>query len=483
MDKSSLQTMYIKPSQRLQHRLTAPLVVKIGNRAYRTADWSLSSVKIKDKGECKDLPMTEALLSIPFQGMELRMPIALQFQRYSEAENCSVFSFVDMSERQRDTLRLFIEELVRGEMVSSQDIIKRLDAPTTPVRPLDKQTPIPLPAAPKSARWQTWFFSLFYLVAGVGLTAWLGVLWYANVVKMEVQTAWLSTPTQALGSIVEGRVANVLVAEGSNVSKGAILARVSDPNLERDIDAAQAGLTQQAQLQLEQTQRIANLKAQVAILSAQIPVTKGDLARKQELFDAGALARFDLDKAKLDLVQQTSNLQVAKTNLAQLEQLGREHPVNSVGDRTLKILLNQRKRLEITAPFDGKVVRILRTVGTAVRPGDAVVLLQSKQDPIVEAYVSQQQSLQLNIGDVGEVYLPGSNVRMKASIRQLEPVSQSDVTGGLVSDQRQTGVKISLKLQNPTQARSFINDKQPQVGTPVVVVFERRRSSWWWQRN
>ena len=473
MDKSSLQTMYIPPSQRLHHRLTAPLIVKIGNRAYRTADWSLQALRIQDRGECKDLGTTEALVSIPFQGMELRMPVMLQFQRFDDFTNQTVFSFAELSERQRDTLRLFIEELVRGTMVSSSEMIQRLDMPTTPVQPLDKLPPAK--QEPPKRRWQSWFFTGFYLLAGIALTGYLGLMGYANFVKMEVQTAWLSTPTQTLGSVVEGRVGDVPVQEGQVVQRGALLARISDPNLERDIDAARMGLSQQAQVQFDQAQRAETLRSRVRTLSQEAAVLENELRRQVQLAAAGAIPPIQADQARLSLERTRNELRAARANLGELDRVLRERSVQDVNNRTLRILQAQQKRLDISAPFDGRVVKILKTEGTAVRQGEAVLILQRNQDPTVEAYVTQQQSLQLAINDTAEVVLPGARQRFKAKVRQIEPVSATDTNNSIPFDQRLLGIRVTLRLANPSQART-VQENPTVSGTPVVVIFQRHRS-------
>lgn len=191
-----------KPSQRMHHRLTAPLGVKIQGRLYRTVDWSLGGVRIQDDGQCKGLSITQAVLIVPFQGMEIRLPIKLKYERSADFGQHTVFSFVDLGERQHEALKLFVDELVKGSMVPAEDMINRLDVPTTPVLMIDKQKPANnLPWYRRNPR--TWVFTAIYLLAGAALTLWLAMLVYVNVFKMEVQTARLETPLQLQNTVID----------------------------------------------------------------------------------------------------------------------------------------------------------------------------------------------------------------------------------------------------------------------------------------
>jgi hypothetical protein len=186
----------------MHHRLTAPLGVKIQGRLYRTVDWSLGGVRIQDEGQCKGLSNTQAVLIVPFQGMEIRLPVKLKYERSAEFGQHTVFSFVDLGERQHETLKLFVDELVKGSMVPAEDMINRLDVPTTPVLMIDKQKPAGnLPWYRRNPR--TWVFTALYLLAGLALTLWLAMLVYVNVFKMEIQTARLETPLQLQNTAID----------------------------------------------------------------------------------------------------------------------------------------------------------------------------------------------------------------------------------------------------------------------------------------
>lgn len=198
----AMRTRHDKPSQRMHHRLTAPLGVKIQGRLYRTVDWSLGGVRIQDEGQCKGLSNTQAVLIVPFQGMEIRLPVKLKYERSAEFGQHTVFSFVDLGERQHETLKLFVDELVKGSMIPAEDMINRLDVPTTPVLMIDKQKPAGnLPWYRRNPR--TWVFTALYLLAGLALTLWLAMLVYVNVFKMEIQTARLETPLQLQNTAID----------------------------------------------------------------------------------------------------------------------------------------------------------------------------------------------------------------------------------------------------------------------------------------
>jgi hypothetical protein len=133
--------------------------------------------------------------------MEIRLPVKLKYERSADFGQHTVFSFVDLGERQHEALKLFVDELVKGSMIPAEDMINRLDVPTTPVLMIDKQKPAGnLPWFRRNPR--TWVFTALYLLAGLGLTLWLAMLVYVNVFKMEVQTARLQTPLQLENTVI-----------------------------------------------------------------------------------------------------------------------------------------------------------------------------------------------------------------------------------------------------------------------------------------
>jgi hypothetical protein len=81
------------------------------------------------------------------------------------------------------------------------------------------------------------------------------------------------------------------------------------------------------------------------------------------------------------------------------------------------------------------------------------------------------------------VVLPGTSGRLKAKIRQIEPVSPTETNSAIPIDQRLLGIRVVLRLNSPEQTRANQLANPATTGTPVVVIFNRHRALFGWQRN
>jgi len=164
-----------------------------------------------------------------------------------------------------------------------------------------------------------------FRVAPVTVTEW-------KAVYGEVQTVNI-VPARAR---ISGTVAEVLVTEGQEVRKGAVVASVTDEKLALQLRAADA--------------RVAALKAQLA--NAQT-----ELERAQDLLRSGAAAQARVDAAKVQLDVLTNQLAAAMAEKAVVEQSALEGNVLS--------------------PADGRVLTVPITAGSVIVAGEPVARIAS----------------------------------------------------------------------------------------------------------
>lgn len=201
-----------------------------------------------------------------------------------------------------------------------------------------------------------------------------------------------------------GTLQSMEVKTGDVIETGTVVARLSMPDIEARLISARellAGLEQQTSSSGSQTASIqGRLRGQIARLEA-------DRAQKQKLVDRGLLTTASV--AAID--QQITSLQ---NSLAQ--------SMIGTGDRGLRV---EDKRLEVRelesklandavvrSPFAGRVVAIRAGVGQSVRPGDALLSLESTKDPMrVIGFVPLA---------AGKKVLSGLDVRISPSFVRVE---------------------------------------------------------------
>lgn len=201
-----------------------------------------------------------------------------------------------------------------------------------------------------------------------------------------------------------GTIQSMEVKTGDVIETGTVVARLSMPDIEARLLSARellVGLEQQTSSSGSQTASIqGRLRGQVARLEA-------DRAQKQKLVDRGLLTSASV--AAID--QQITSLQ---NSLAQ--------SMIGTGDRGLRV---EDKRLEVRelesklandavvrSPFSGRVVAVRAGIGQSVRPGDALLSLESTKDPMrVIGFVPLA---------AGKKVLSGLDVRISPSFVRVE---------------------------------------------------------------
>jgi RND family efflux transporter MFP subunit len=165
-----------------------------------------------------------------------------------------------------------------------------------------------------------------------------------------------------LGTIVAGRLAQVLVTEGDRVREGQVLARL-DPTPLRDA-------VRQAEAQLSQA------KAQAANAATR-------LSRARQAFAAGVAAQQEVDDGGL---QDESARAAVRT-----------------AEAALSTARNQLARGELRAPFDGVVARVGAAAGEPVDPSKMVVEVARVEVLELRAPVAPSQAASLRAGQPATV--------------------------------------------------------------------------------
>jgi HlyD family secretion protein len=171
-----------------------------------------------------------------------------------------------------------------------------------------------------------------------------------------------------------GTIQSVEVKTGDTIEAGTIVARLSLPDIEARLVSAKALLVELEQQTSSSGSQTASIQGR---LRSQIARLEADRRQKQALVDRGLLT----SAAVAAIDQQITSLQ---NSLAQ--------SMIGSGDRGLRV---EDKRLEVKeletklatdsavrTPFGGRVVAVRAGVGQPVRPGDALLSLESSKEPM-----------------------------------------------------------------------------------------------------
>lgn len=178
-----------------------------------------------------------------------------------------------------------------------------------------------------------------------------------------------ASSTADILSRTAGRLGAVLIKEGSVVAAGSVVARIDDPDLQLAIKQAEATLAvQQARLvQLRagaRAEEIALVEATVAQAETTLAAAERELARTQQLFNDGLVARASVDRASTDVELARARLRASREQLALVKQGPRQEDIDvqmaqiRQAEATVVQVRARLRDLAITSPIGGVVLRV-----------------------------------------------------------------------------------------------------------------------------
>lgn len=181
---------------------------------------------------------------------------------------------------------------------------------------------------------------------------------------------------------IQGRIAEVLVDQGSLVKVGQLLVQLDDEDMAQQVRMATAVIGSS-----EAT--LGRFRAEIEQAKSTFSKTEADFVRNQKLTKANSTSQSELDQSKEAFELAKSGLLRAEANLLEAEQqvqLNRE---------TLKFQEARLSDAKLLAPFDGLVIERERDAGAIVVPGSPILQLISLDELWVSAWVDETEMDQL----------------------------------------------------------------------------------------
>ena len=404
------------------------------------------------------------------------------------------------------------EEVLKAAANENDGAQKSENANQAP--PKNPRTRIKLPALKPA------LMAAFYIAAGLAVFSYVGVMVYANWIQLEVQTAVVSKPMHTIRMPMDGSVREVFIEPANAILEGEALVGIENPELEAEIEAARIAVSAartaldraQRRFAIEE-QRIADYRvidrserdeaeAELAAAKTALSVAQRQYDRFATLRNKGYATVRQMDEAQGDVALAKARLEAAEALMRRQSTLSdvadrRHHNGNefisdldlmrvdiadheaSLDQATalLSALLRQRRQLFVRAPFDGTFAELLHPAGAQLMRGDPLAIVEGAGLPLVEAYVNQEEVLQVGLGDEAIVFLPALGRRLKAEITDI------DRTSGFVDEQASQYIwrgpddrsaRVMLQLHADAEKGESLDGVE--AGTPAVVVFDRRNT-------
>lgn len=181
---------------------------------------------------------------------------------------------------------------------------------------------------------------------------------------------------------IAGRIAEVLVDQGSIVQAGQLLVRLDDEDLDQQVRMANAVIgTSEATL--------GRFRAEIAQAKSTHVKTEADLRRTEKLRETNSVSQSELDQVREAFELANSGLLKAEANLLEADQ-----QVN-LNRETFKFQEARLADAKLMAPFDGLVIERERDAGAIVVPGSPILQFISLDELWISAWVDETEMDQL----------------------------------------------------------------------------------------
>lgn len=338
--------------------------------------------------------------------------------------------------------------------------------------PEAEQPTVTAPTTPPSSKLiptakRTLILMFLVLIIGIGIILWAWKIGPFDSAVESTDNSYIKGKTTVLSSQINGYVKDVLVSDFDHVKKGQVLMHIDATTYDQKVTQAEAGVDQAKNNLSNQSQNIAQRKAD--IVAAEAKVEQGRAAyqlslaqqqRYQQLGDSGAASKSEQDKAVADTQNNLALLQQAQANVlvaqealktAQVAETGLKAQVtNAVAQ------LDQAKTTKnyssIIAPMDGQLGEVNPSVGQYVAAGTQLLYLIPQQT-WVTANFKETQIANMKIGQKAWFTVDALNhQKFTGHVEQISPAAGSEfsvlkadnATGNFTKVVQRIAVRIAI---------------------------------------
>ncbi len=360
---------------------------------------------------------------------------------------------------------------------------------------------------------------LFYFIGGAILLVCFSVLINTYVLHLKVTTAVVSAPIETMHAPLSGMIKTVYVTEGQPVKPGDPLLTIENFDLEQkariakiNIAAAESNLAyyhhlldnEQKRLTLYKKighNRVVSAQATADISQKKLRIAHSKLKRltpllkqhyiSQAVWEAQegqyksaqqavtqAQAIEHIEHQALRAIDQGLYFTGGKTEGRERDLLAKLHAAEEqVHFNKLRAKVYQQliKKLTLRAPFNAKIMQILKSVGNTTNNNNPLLLLENTQiKKTLIAYLTQQEVQQLKAANKATIYIPATGTTYRGKITEINR------TQGFIDEinrqfrwrdlQTDRSAKVMVAL-DPRDQAAF--NQQTFAGMPAIVYFTK----------
>ena len=226
----------------------------------------------------------------------------------------------------------------------------------------------------------------------------------------------------AVSPDVSGKVSRINVEIGQSVKKGAVLFELDSTDLDLQVKQAAANYNA-AVSSYNNSQQAYNSKSNVTPAQTAYNEAVASYARLQTLFDAGAIAKVELDNGKAQVETTLAQLQTAQNSAKAA--LDAAHAQMEGARAALEIAQKQLGDCVVKAPMSGEVASKNIAIGDMTSPQSAAVTLINPQNVKVHINVTETNISKVKIGTEAEIRVQAIDAVSKGTVVSIAPISDT----------------------------------------------------------
>ncbi|MEL6813829.1 MAG: efflux RND transporter periplasmic adaptor subunit [Cyanobacteria bacterium J06598_3] len=275
-----------------------------------------------------------------------------------------------------------------------------------------------------------------------------------------------------LGFERSGQLTALLVPEGSRVQAGEALAQLDTQNLQAQrlqIEAEKSrAIAQFTELEVgPRNEDIAVARAAVQDLEQQIGLQRTQLARREILYEKGAISQEALDEFRFGEGSLQARLEQSRSQLQELqngtrpEQISAQNALIQQLDARLADIDVTIAKSTLSAPFNGTVAEHNADIGTVVGAGQSVIRLVESDLPEARVGLPVNAITKLNLGEERTLNISGQQYTgsLAAILPEVDPQTRTQTAVFTLEARAATrispGQTARLNLTNSINAQGF----------------------------
>ncbi|MCK8128269.1 HlyD family secretion protein [Pseudoalteromonas sp. S1610] len=286
------------------------------------------------------------------------------------------------------------------------------------------------------------------------------------------------TQRELMSAPSDGTIKALKIREGQTISRGDILAELSNYELEQKIHTAQFELLNTvSQVAIDKSNlaiRLSKVKSELGNASMQLKQQQLELNANKILAEDGIISSIRFKQSRMQFEQSKLALEAKKTELVLFKEAYEQQLIaykNKVqlAENQIEYLVAKQSQLTLTAKFDGVVSQNTSKLGQIVKQGQPLFELIETNDLLAKVQVPQYSSEQLEKGQKAKIITPSGNI--EAEVDYIDTVIRSGSINVFLTIN--SGTPNWLRSDQAIEAHIYTSEQQATYSVEKPADFEK----------